>query len=110
MIDQLELSEWKGQQLADQGMARCASKSSAWLQKAEEVLREHRPGCYPADSLRESVVKEIGEPHHPNVWGSLFRGCCNRGILTNTGQTMKSRIVQSHSRRVTIYKIGGVPC
>ena len=86
-----------GQALREEGLDRVESNSHGFVDKMREVAADIalRRGWVNSDDLRLYAEAHDLRPHHPNAWGSVFRGS-----RWNQVGWMKSTIPSNHARSI----------
>jgi len=59
---------------------------------------------FTGEDFRVWCEKEVGKPHHHNVWGGMVNGLVRSGIFINTGKREQMRTRPSHARNTPIYR------
>ncbi len=92
-----------GESRKKEGLDRVEKNSGAWVHRMRaEASRlalgpPHR--VITIDDLREHAAATKDPPHHPNAWGSVFRGPTWKWI-----GFQKSRIPSNHVRAVRVWR------
>ncbi len=100
-MTQLSLDTAQGEILKKQGQATVIAGSLSFVQfmQAQAIEISDKCGFVSSDNLRV-IAEELGMvPHHPNVWGSIFRGKHWRVIGRK-----KSAVVGNHGRSISIWR------
>jgi hypothetical protein len=81
------------------------NESRRWKDLAMSAVIElaKRNRTLTADDIREACA-ELGEPHHPNVWGGLTKSAQARGYISRTSKTVLSRRSDAHARAIPVWK------
>jgi hypothetical protein len=93
-----------GSALAEAGIAAVERSEERQAPGLLEALREHAAliarsrGQVTSDDVREFAKKKGLEPHHPNVWGCLFRGPQWRPFGWK-----RSRLPGNHGRAIRVW-------
>ena len=98
---QLSLDTAQGEILKKQGQAAVIAGSLSFVQfmQAQAVEISDKCGFVSSDNLRVSA-EELGlVPHHPNVWGGIFRGPHWKQVGRK-----KSAIVGNHAREIRLWR------
>ena len=95
----------------DEALARVTVNSGQWMYAARAFVAMVIPIGWTgtAEEIRLFAYRfGIPEPHHPNVWGALIRGCIELGLLNFTGEMRKPKSRKSHARKIQVYRRGGL--
>lgn len=96
-----------GLQLKIEGQeATWSAERYAWRQKALSLLHSFASETprFAADDFRAyASVKGLGEPHHENVWGSLFTAGARRKWMAKSGDYDVSENPRSHAHHYVIW-------
>jgi hypothetical protein len=97
-----------GDELKARGQEATWEKEDAeWRKTALSLLHEfatlnHR---FNADDFREFTrASNLSEPHHPNVWGSLFTTAAKRFWIRKSGHYDASKNPESHAHHYVIWE------
>jgi hypothetical protein len=99
--DLFDLAE--GKRLRDLALSRHEDRNPKWLDLARTVAfgiaKEN--GTVNANEVR-AILEPAGiVPHHPNAWGSLFRG----KMWERTGERVPSKIKASHASEIGVWRL-----
>lgn len=95
----------QGELFRDEGIERVSSNSGTFISEGLSFISSPslKPGDYTGEDIRIKL-SELGiEPHHCNAWGALIMHAVRKGYITNTGRIRKSKLVQAHAHKATIY-------
>ena len=97
-----------GEQLKQRGQDRVMlNERKAWKAAAMDQIVSLCMTKYTitADDVREAVIaRNIGPPHHPNVYGALMKAAASNGWITKTGQYQKSEIASRHAGMLMVWR------
>jgi hypothetical protein len=98
------MSVQEGLRRKQEGRLRVEGRSLGFLRIMRSYARSvsSRRGRVTCDDLREFAKKNNIQPHHPNVWGSIFRG--NNWVFI--GWTT-SRVSSNHARENRVWRSRG---
>lgn len=97
-----------GEQLKWRGQDRVlANERKAWkaaaMDQIERLCRNRT--TITADDVRDAVIaRNIGFPHHPNVFGALMKSAAANGWIAATGQYEKSQIASRHAGMIMVWR------
>lgn len=99
-MDQMTLGEF----LKKQGRDKVENNAGEWMGwiRREAILIAARNGTVTSSDLREVANRHDRQPHHPNAWGSVFRG---KGWKLVGYE--KSTVPSAHARRIAIWAYEG---
>ena len=106
MMNQLSGKERKeiGQQLV-------LSIDSQWRECAVEELEkfccERKTSGNPEfvfEDFRGHCASVVGEPHHPNAWGSLATCAAKNGLIEWTGKGIQAKTSSARARLVRVWR------
>lgn len=83
-----------------------ANESKMWREKALSYLNAFATmrQTFGADDFREYCRGlDLEEPHHPNVWGSLFTSASKQGWISPTGKFSQSKLANAHAHHYPIW-------
>ena len=91
----------EGERRKQIGLDLVSIRSEDFLKKMrEEAIKISRVrGSVTVDALRSYADNKGIEPHHPNAWGSVFRGSNWNRIAMR-----KSKTVSAHARMISVWK------
>ena len=70
------------------------------LMRSEAARIAKNLGSVTIDDLRRLAIERNIKPHHPNVWGAIFRG----DKWVSTGFT-QSELVSNHARTIRVWRL-----
>lgn len=81
-----------------------AENSGTFIQRALSALA-HMSGPLTGEDIRRRLSERGIEPHHHNAWGALISTAVKRGILIDSGMTVRMKDERSHARKTTLYTV-----
>lgn len=95
---------FEGEKRKREGMARV--NDADWQARAIAAARK----CLPWDtdfigsSIRVYIVRDVGEPRHPNAWGALASNLRRLKVVRGTGVYRKSRSAKNHAHKYEVLR------
>lgn len=81
------------------------NERAAWRNAAiDEILRVDFLWRGTGEDLRLMLYPQLGEPHHPNVWGAIINSCFRNHILVKTVFRANMHTKISHGRDTPILR------
>ena len=74
---------------------------------AASVLICALSGEVTGEDVRLLVERQIGPPHHHNVWGAIINHALRRGYLQATDRSSHMKTPKSHARKTPVYRALG---
>ena len=108
MMNQLSGKERKetGQQLVLSVDVAWKEHAMAELEKYCEAMKEAGKDEFVFEDFRRHCQGlAVGEPHHPNAWGSLATCAAKRGLIEWTGRGVSARNPSAHARLVRVWRV-----
>lgn len=102
MSDQLDLLHSIAAR--DAALTQVRDNAGPWFDQALAYLARLRQWTGTGEDVRVMVAREIGPPHHHNVWGGVIRTALMRGYLVRTGERRQMRSVRAHARTTDVYR------
>jgi hypothetical protein len=93
----------EGKRLRDLALSQHEDMNPKWLDVARTTafMIAKAYGTVNANEVR-AVLEPAGIfPHHPNAWGSLFRG----KMWERTGERVPSKIKSSHASEIGVWRL-----
>lgn len=94
------------EQARDLALASVAENNAAWMAKGLSLLGRMR-GCFAqasGEQVRMWLLSQgLGQPTTSHAWGSLINHAVRRGVLVDSGKTVKMQQPGSHSRRTPLW-------
>lgn len=98
--------DWFGEarKLRDKGLDLVGVNNADWLMNAVRIVRTHAPaaGEFMAESFQS--YPGIGQPAHPNAWGSLTNRLIRLGVIEPTGEFRQSVGRSKHAHNYRVYR------
>lgn len=89
------------------GQDRAAENAAEWMDGAMSCMK-NLAVClseFTADDLALELDRSgIGEPHHPNVYGTLWSKAAGLGWIASTNRTTTSKRPREHYRRIMVWE------
>ncbi len=96
----------KGQQLVLSVDVAWADSALAELDKFCKVRREAGTGEFVFEEFRQHcAASSVGNPPHPNAWGSLATNAAKSGLIEWTGLCVPAKTPSAHARLVRVWRI-----
>ena len=96
-----------GERLQAKGIAKVRSRGAAFLvvmrSRAFVLARAH--GSVTSDDLRKFAEEKFITPHHPNVWGAVFKGRPHEGWRWVADGFTKTKVKSGHARMIRVWKV-----
>lgn len=82
-----------------------SEQTCIWLANYKNAVTKLSRGKYTGEQIRIKVQDVIGEPHHPNMWGSAFNSVLKtkKSKFKPTGSYTAMLKESSHGRATQIY-------
>lgn len=92
----------KGRKLRDDGMSEAVdAEGNQWASMAYKVMcliAKTQPTVHVDD-----VIGAVGQPDHPNAWGSVWMRAIKNGVLQRTSETRQTADPLKHAHRYPVY-------
>ena len=107
------MNQLSGKELKETGQQLVLSVDVAWKEHAMAELEKYCEAMKEAgkdefvfeDFRRHCQGLMVGEPHHPNAWGSLATCAAKRGLIEWTGRGVSARNPSAHARLVRVWRV-----
>lgn len=87
----------------DEGMQRVMENAGTWQRQAKLAMRRLRwRGEWTGEAIRHAIMRHVGEPHDPHVWGSLINWALRQELIAKYGRA-KMQDHKSHARETPTY-------
>lgn len=94
------------EQARDKALAAVAESNAAWMAKGLSMLGRMR-GCFAQCSGEQArlwlLSQGLEQPSTAHAWGGLVNHAVRKGILVDSGKTVKMKQPGSHSRRTPLW-------
>ncbi len=89
----------------DTALTRVAGNAGDWFADAVGCFRSlDLDATFTGEDIANRLRERIGDPHHPNVFGSLTARLVTLGLIRRTGDRRPMRNVRSRARWTAVYE------